>query len=303
MIIKRTVKKLWIGNIFFSIVLFFLIFLSFSFTAQGSSSTLTIEEKYCSESGGDIKFRVLVENTPNPVRKISFKVIYNKDILEYISYSYGNLVHFSVSVDEGYDSSDPIEYHNQCQKDQYAFSGNPNNSFSLNVDKSSIASLIIHNSGTIPNNGIKQGDSGELIELTFRLKQCKDTALVLTDLADDLQGWDTVDGYLKTPKKSGSSGSGLSYLSYPGYITPTLGYTPFTLPYSNPYLPNSTYNNYGAFQGFYPAWQPTPYWPSLFQQPSLWQPNLYQQPTYSQSLWPFWSNNQSYYSGIGGFSW
>lgn len=237
----------------------------------------------------DVQFKVLIENASNPVKRFGFKVIFNKDILEYDSESsQSNLDTYHTRVYNGTDS-EAYEYTNHCQLGKDEFSDDPNSIFSLNVGKSSIASLYV--SDAIPKTDIKQGDSCELMILPFNVKtvegRFEDTILVLTNPTDDLEEWYTEDGFLKIDRWRGYSGP--LYVSYPGgYIIPTLGYAPFTLSYPNPYLPNPTYNNYGACQGFYPSWQPATYWQtSLFQQPFSWQPNLYQQSSSIQSLWPY----------------
>jgi hypothetical protein len=275
-------KKHRMYNVFFLMMLSLLIFLSFSNIAE--CSTLEIQEKYCDcdkvEIGKEIYFTVRIEKAGRQVREFGFTIAYDEDILEYKRYNHGGIA------------------------DNFDFIVTRRNNLVLPGDGfGSHSELNIHGIGFDSQNVtgvIERGTSDDFMDLVFKLKKCEQTTIELGNLTYDFSGWNHLDGDLKIIEGGGSSASSFSYLSYPGFIQPGLGYTAFAIPqfYSNPFLPNLlNYNSYGAFQGFYPSWQLNqytqmnlPWQTSLFQQPSLyWQANFWQ-PNYTQFIWRFWSD-------------
>lgn len=285
MITGQTIKKQWIDQIIFSMVLFLLIF--FFLFGAAECSTLKIQEKYCDcdrvETGSQIYFTVWIEKAGREVREFGFTVAYDEDILEYKRYS-------KDAIAENFDILATKRSNLVLPGDGFA----------------SHRELNIHGTGFDSQNVtgvIERNTSDDLMDLVFTLKKCEKTTIEIGNLTHDFSGWDHLDGDLRIIEGGESSSPLPSYLGYPGFLTPVLGYTQFTFPqlYSNPYplIPiNYSYSGFPQvfpYQAFsFPFWQPN----------AFLQTNLYQQPSYSytQTLWPYWVGTRSYYNSLIGGS-
>lgn len=213
--------------------------------------SLDISDEYCSGSNEIVTFTVRIEDASTSVYQFGFDVIFDYDILAYRYSDKGTLAN------------------------------------SIRVTQQSANRLRIQGHG----NSIEEGDSGELVLLTFELIECEESTLKIDNLMYDFNYWDSYNGNLKVRRASGGSGyypylPPMLPLTVPGFIPPPgLGYLGFTPPlpqlYPPAFLPISGYEYYHSpFQGI--PYQSLPY-------PS-WQPSLYQQTSYNQPFSPYWGS-------------
>ena len=129
---------------FLLIWLFLLISLFLSLPAKGN--VLDIDNEYYEGPGEKVTFTFWVKNAANPVERFGCTVQYDKNIFEYMEHYKGNLA-------ESFPFLSVKEWWNGYE-------------------------LKISGSG----GNIKEGDSGSLISLAFKLKKCEESTLELLNL-------------------------------------------------------------------------------------------------------------------------
>ncbi|MGA1869991.1 MAG: cohesin domain-containing protein [bacterium] len=161
---------------------------------------LTINDQSCTGSG-EVTFSVSIDNTLIPIEAFGFEVYFDPSILNYKRFTRGNLVkNFNI--------------------------------FDVNFDQLGNC-LMIGGFSYEQNQIIPQGSTGTIVGLTFSVLQCKKSALILTNLIDDLENCLTKDGSL-TPKETSSQlptnlwGSGTSWSINPFGTTSSSGLSPFS---------------------------------------------------------------------------
>ncbi|MEW5801754.1 MAG: cohesin domain-containing protein [bacterium] len=123
---------------------------------DAQKGSLSIDTQSCSGPGQEVIFPVILNNASNKVGSIAFTVGYDENILDYKSFSRGNLVQsftlFDVSHQPGTNT------------------------------------LKVGGFDAVASS-IDQGVSGTIVNLVFTTKKCETTILSLRNLADDLNGW------------------------------------------------------------------------------------------------------------------
>jgi len=137
--------------------------------AQNIGGSLLIDSLSCTGDGEEVTFSVLARDVVNKVATLGFEVGFNGNVLKYEGFTRGDLT-------QGFTMFDV----NQPE-----------------AGKLRVAGLDI-------GNGIGPGASGTIVNLTFKVNTCTSTSLHLSNLADDVRGWQVQSGQLESSPGAGN---------------------------------------------------------------------------------------------------
>ncbi len=157
---------------FKALAVFLFLFLSFPSVAPVSAADLTLDDRQAGK-GETVTFTLAVNNAPRTLKAFMLDIVYDFSMLSFSNFTPGELV-----------------------RDRYSF---------FNVVNR--APGVLRLGAVEPQHpGIKKGDSGSVVHITFNVIKEGSCALSLTSLANDVEGWTTRDGHFQAlPEGSSSS--------------------------------------------------------------------------------------------------
>ncbi len=154
-------KNFLLHSKFKSLILTVMAFLIYGAFVSAQADSLAIDEQNA-ETGTTVSFTVSVNSAPNSVTSLGLDITYDPAVLNFKGYKKSSLA----------------------------------NRFTF-FDANEISSGRIRIGGFISgNNIIAAGETGDLVVLTFQVVDCVNSNLQITELKDDVSGWNSKSGLL-----------------------------------------------------------------------------------------------------------